>query len=364
MALLDDVRVVDLSVARGQLCARVLADLGADVVRVVAADADPPTLSNVYRNANKRVLTLDLHDARARDRLHELLRGADLLVESFDPGELAAIDDALDPVALATRYPHLVVTSITAFGLTGPYRDHASSELVLQAVGGSLFRAGSAARPPCAAPGSYASDIAGATAALGSLLALRQARASGRGQHIDVAAIEALAHCTDWALPLWSVLGTDQQRAGAPLYPLFPCADGLVRLVLPMTMRDWWSLYHWLDAPELAGRTPTFPGMPVEERQFVCDLVARAFAGRTRMDLTRAALDAGVAVTPVLLPGEVLTNEHAVSRGLGIDIGLPDGRRGLAPAGFYSVDGERAGIRTPATPITAAPDWTPRPAPV
>ena len=121
-------RVVDLADEKGELCGRMLADLGADVVRVEPPGGArsrrlPPfhggtSLFFAYRNLGKRGITLDLAQAADREKLHALLAGADALIESFAPDALAA--RGLDPAELLRRHPHLVVTSISDFGRTGP----------------------------------------------------------------------------------------------------------------------------------------------------------------------------------------------------------------------------------------------------
>src|SRR5690606_31658006 len=99
----------------------------------------------------------------------------------------------------------------------------AATELVAQALGGVVYRSGVPELAPVSAPGSYSEDVGAVVAALGGLIALRQAEDDGGGQVVDVSSILALAHCTEMALPLWSLLRSDQVRSGAGLYPLFPC---------------------------------------------------------------------------------------------------------------------------------------------
>ena len=128
---LAGLRVVDLADENGELCGRLLADLGADVLRVEGPGGAisrglPPfhagaSLGFAFRNAGKRGATLDLETGGGRARLHELLASADVLIESFAPAERARL--ALDPGDVLARHPQLVFASLSDFGSRGPYRD-------------------------------------------------------------------------------------------------------------------------------------------------------------------------------------------------------------------------------------------------
>ena len=369
--LLDDVRVVDLTDAYGAFCARVLGDLGAEVVRIEApgggggrrrAPAGPggTSLHHAHRNAGKAIVTLDPSVPAGRAAVDGLLAGADIAVIGRGWGA-GHVDQ--EPAALAERHPHLVVASLTPFGLTGPAADWASTELVAQSMAGVVYRSGVADLPPVAAPGSYCEDVGAVVAAMAATMALHQGRVDGIGQVVDVSAVLALAQCTDMALPLWSLLGSDQVRAGSGLYPLFECADGQARIVLPMTPGDWRKLIGWMGSPpEWHG--PGWEGAMLgdEQREAVLARLPDQFAGRTREEVTAEAEAAGVRVTPVLTPAEVLSNEHVVGRSTFARAAV-DGRVGALFAGLHSVDGVRAGVGGPARALDGPPAWPARPRP-
>jgi len=157
MRALEGMRVVDLADEKGELCGRLLADLGAEVIRV-----EPPggalsrrlspfapdggtSLYFGFRNAGKRGAVIDLETDAGRERLHALLDQADVMIESGLPGSLARL--GLSPASLTERHPHLVVTSITDFGQTGPYAEFQGTELVAFAMGGMMYRAGRIEKP-------------------------------------------------------------------------------------------------------------------------------------------------------------------------------------------------------------------------
>ena len=367
-ALLDGLRVVDLTDGYGALATRVLGDLGAEVVRVeppgggigrtrAPRSAAGTGLHHAYRNAGKGILTLDPAQPADRATVDHLLVGADLVVVADGWGS----SDAFGGPALHERHPHLVVTVLTPFGLTGRAAGWRATELVAQSLAGVVYRSGVAELPPVSAPGSYCEDVGAAVAALASMIALQQGRG---GQLLDVSAVLALAQCTEMSLPLWSMFRRDQVRSGAGLYPLFPCTDGLARTVLPMTPRDWRSLITWLGSPpEWHGPEWDEPMLGEAARAEVLRALTTKFASSTREDITVSGEAAGVRVTPVLTPPEVLGNEHVEARGTFVELPVDDGATGRFMAGLHSVDGVRARVGGSARALEAAPDWSARSAP-
>lgn len=367
---LADLRVVDLTGERGGLAGRVLAELGAEAVRVEPRVATPgagprpravggTSLHALHRHAGKVVVSLDHSDGADRSALDGLLAGADV---AFVAGAWGEGPDRVPAGALAGAHPHVVVVSVTPFGLDGPAAGWSGPELVTQAMAGVLYRAGVPELAPVSAPGSFCEDVGAVTAALAALVALRQAGADGSGQLVDVSEVLALAQCTDMALPLWSLLHADQSRSGAGLYPLFECTDGLARIVLPMAPADWRSLITWLGSPpEWTGPEWEAPMLAPEQRDQVVARLPARFAERTRDELALEGEAAGIRITPVLTPEEVLANEHTEARGTFTPVEVGDGGTGAMFAGFFGVDGERASVTGPARRRDEPPEWGPRP---
>jgi crotonobetainyl-CoA:carnitine CoA-transferase CaiB-like acyl-CoA transferase len=375
--LLEGVRVVDLTDGYGALSARVLGDLGAEVVRVEAPDggdghrrepcaSDGTSLHHAYRNAGKSVLTLEPPadidaDTDTRRTVDGLLAGADVVIVANGWGSDLA---SLAPAALSERHGHLVVVALTPFGLTGPAASWAATELVAQAMAGVVYRSGVPDLAPVSAPGSYCEDVGAVTAAMAAVIAVFQARRQGYGQLVDVSAVLSLAQTTDTALPLWSLLRSDQTRQGAGLYPLFACTDGLARIVLPMTAGDWRNLITWMGSPpEWTGPEweKALPG-PAERVQVLARLPER-FAACTREEITVDGEAAGLRITPVLTPAEVLANEHVVQRGTFAYQSVGTAGMGAVMAGLFGVNGERSSVTGTLCPLREAPDWGPRRAP-
>ena len=186
--MLEDLRVVDLSTEiAGPYCTKLLADAGADVVKVEPPDGDPLRRWRSgalfkFLNTSKRSVVGDL----GGDEVGDLVAAADIVVDSSGRSRAELRAAALDA-------PGLVVVSISPFGLTGPWTDRAATEFVLQAWCGSTGSRGTPDRPPVAAGGRLGEWIGGAYAAVGGVAAWKQARRTGRGEHVDVSLLECMS---------------------------------------------------------------------------------------------------------------------------------------------------------------------------
>jgi crotonobetainyl-CoA:carnitine CoA-transferase CaiB-like acyl-CoA transferase len=358
-------RVVDASDEKGELCGRLLADLGAEVIRVeppggAVSRTLPPftedgatSLYFAVRNAGKRGARIDLTSDAGRDALDGLLTGADVFVESGPPG-------SLDLAAMRAKHPRLVVTSITDFGQDGPYRDYVGTNMVGVAMGGMLHRAGRIEKPPVLIPGSLAYDVGGIAGAFGTLMATWRRLATGRGQHVDVSIMEAVAGLADWSIPNYSLNAMLGHRAGAGIYTLYRCADGFVRMII-LVPKHWRSLLEWIGHPEelMDPKYDQFLNRLIEFDKIVA-VLERFFIDKKKVDVAVEAQRRGIPATPLLRPGEVLQNEHTVGRGTFVPIEVAPGVTAQVPSGFLTVDGERAGPRSapPALDDEPAADWT------
>lgn len=242
-------RVLDLTTHGWWLCARLLADLGADVLKIEPPGGDPgrsvgpfaaghegdpdASLAWWFGNRGKRSAQLDLARGADRERLLALVAGADVVVESWGPGGLAA--HGLDADALLAANPSLVITSISPYGLDGPHADWRGPDLVVAARSGFTWLTGDTDRAPLRVGEPQAYALAAAEAAVHTLVALHHARRSGVGQRVDVAAVLAVARCTMNACEFKALEGRELVRSGSlvaysPLRPrqLYRCADGEV----------------------------------------------------------------------------------------------------------------------------------------
>jgi crotonobetainyl-CoA:carnitine CoA-transferase CaiB-like acyl-CoA transferase len=353
---LSGFRVVDLTVDRGELCGRLLADFGADVVKVEPPGGSPARglaprhgdlgLFWAMRNASKRGVVLDLEQAEGVERLHQLLACSDAVVLSGPP-----TNPALDPSTLEDRHPHLVVTVISPYGLTGAWRDRVATDGVLAATGTIAYKAGVPTKDPLLPPSLFVDDGTSVTFAYATLCALWQRRSNGAGQVVDCSVNEAIANMGDWTMPGTMARvysgeeGVREIRNGAgPVWPSFRCADGFVRVVI-LSARQWHAMREWLGEPEYLQDPDldTFPGRLAIADAVINPLIEALFADRTMDDISAEAQERGIVCTPLALPADVLRNEHFRVRGSLVELDLGGGVRGPIPSGFVELDGERAG---------------------
>ena len=261
----SSLRVVDLSTEiAGPYATKLLADHGADVLKVEEPPGDPlrrRTASHTplpdgedgalfrFLHAGKRAALCDPDRPRERARLLELLREADLLLHSAGPAELSRRAGSIEE--LLAHNPRLVIVSISPWGLTGPFAERPATEWTLQAATGFAARRGTPERGPVGAGGRLGEYAAGAFAAVGALAAWTAARASGRGRHVDVSTFEAMLTCTT----TYSDLYSQWTRALLPQYldtpSVEPAADGWVGFAA-ITSQQWQDFCLMIGRPEIA----------------------------------------------------------------------------------------------------------------
>ncbi len=234
MPLLSGVLIIDATDRLGWLAGRILADLGADVIKLEQEGGDRSRPEWRACNVNKRLLELDL--AHGRAQLEELLATADICLVTP-----ASAPSALDPDALRSSHPRLVVVAIRPFGSVGPRKGWKASDLELMAAGGAMALAGEADGVPLriSEPQSY--GWAGAQAAVGALVALFRRDRTGHGDLVDVSAQASVVTALSHAPAFVDLVGTEPTRAGAFItgrsikgarYRVFwPCRDGFINFI-------------------------------------------------------------------------------------------------------------------------------------
>ncbi len=367
---LADLRVVDLADEFGDLTGRLLADLGAQVVRIEPPDGAPtrsfPPLASdgtslwfAHRNSNKSGLSLDVSTPDGSATLHELAAGADVVIDN----------GTLDVAALHAANPALIICSVTPFGLTGPYAGFEATDEVVYGLSGNLSMSGIPEKPPLFMPGSIGTDAAGVAGAYAVCVALYQRRRTGEGQQLDVSALEAAAQLHTWGLANTSSIissGADASksntRAGTSvMYPNYKTSDGHVRCVI-LSSRQWDAMFEWMGKPEAFAAEEwgqTF--FRIMNMDVLSPFIAEHYAPMTMVEAAAEAQRRGVVATPMLTPGDLLTNEHFESRETFVDTQVSDDLNGRTTSGFMLIDGERVGYRSPAPEVggSAAPSWAP-----
>ena len=348
--MLNPYRVLDLTTERGLLCGQILADLGADVVKI-----EPPGGSSARKlgpfyqdqedaenslywwayNRNKRGVTLDMTQSEGQTILRRLAQGAKFLIESDNPGTLAQYGLSYDE--LAADNPGLIYVSITPFGQDGPKASYADSDLIILASSGPLVITGDEDRPPVrlSVPQGYLH--ASAAAAPAALIALYESHRSNRGQHIDISAQQAAAQATQSTIlsaPL-NDAETRRMAGGAKMGPLeirllWPAKDGHVSIAylfgsafahFTKRLMDW--IYEegfcdkevqQMDWVDMGGGL--FGGDPktLEDYERLKLIVEDFTKTKTKEELFQNALERGLLVAPVTTIDEVVESKQLESR--------------------------------------------------
>ena len=259
---LAGLRVLDLTGHRGALCARLLADMGADVIKLEPAGGesgrrigpfvdDRPhrdrSLFFWFYNLNKRSLTLDLTRPRGAEIFRAMARSADVVIESFAPGTLAKLGLGWDE--LHRDNPALILCSIAPFGQTGPYRDFEADDTTLTALSGMLYVNGFPGRAPVRPLGLQAYHSAAYYGAIATMCALFGRDRDGAGQWIDLSIQEATAAAVEHVAGSYFMASQIEPRRGtlhwSRYFRVGKCRDGYV---MHCTLCDWTSLVEWVKA--------------------------------------------------------------------------------------------------------------------
>ena len=366
-----DLRVVDLSSnIAGPYCTKLLADAGADVVKV--EDAGDPlrgwSASGAdlggedgalfrYLNTSKRSVRGELGDPA----VWALIDRAHLLIEDAGPGA-----DRIDVAALHARNPALVVVSISPFGASGPWAERPANEFTLQAWCGSTGSRGTPDRPPIAAGGRIGEWMAGAYAAVGAIAAWRVARRTGRGEQVDVSMFECMTVTMNtFASVFTSFLGVDPPPAPTPsieLPSIEPTSDGYVGFCA-IARQQFEDFLVLIDRPDLlADHSLANVNVRTARMDEFLGWVRAWTTTRTTAEIIELASAMRIPVAPVLDGRTVVTHEQFVARG-----SFVTGPHGFTqPRVPYRVGGRAPRPFTPAPALgrhTGGVDWAPRPGP-
>ncbi len=336
-------------------CTRQLADLGARVIKVErpgvgdfarAYDHRTRGLAShfVWTNRSKESLTLDLKQPAAQDVLGELVAQADVLVQNLAPGAAARMGLSFD--ALHAKYPRLIVCDISGYGGDGPYRDKKAYDLLIQSEAAFLSITGTPDEP-CKAGNSIADIAAGMYAYTGILSALLQRGVTGKGSHVEISMLEALA---EWmGFPMYYAYDGQQPpgrngAAHATIYPYgpFTAGDGRVVMLGLQNEREWKVFCDVvLRRPDLA-TDPRFDAnvRRSENRASLKAVIEQVFADLTAQDVIARLDEAQIANAAVNQVGDLWTHPQLHARGRFRTVGSPAGelKALLPPATIDSFD--------------------------
>ncbi len=339
---LEGLRILDLTSPEGHLCGRLLADLGAEVIKVeplqgdtarhtgpFKGDAPDPesSLPFIVLNTNKKGITLDLAGPEGRAAFKNLARTADAVLETFPPGRLEAW--GLDYQALREDNPGLVMASITGFGLSGPYSTYKAPSIVASAMGGVMYLCGSPEDAPLAPPCDLPYHLASSLAAYGVLLALRHRESTGQGQRVEVSCQEVQAE-QQHVIVNYSANATFLERAGSrsPLgggmpYGVYPAKDGYCHLVV-ISPAHWRNFLEWMGNPE-ALSDPAWENRHLRNTSadFIEPLVMELTRGLSKAEIFTQGQAHHVTVAPINRPDEFTQDPHVADRGMFAEVNHP-----------------------------------------
>lgn len=354
---LAGLRVVEFAhMVMGPTCGLVLADLGADVIKVEpAAEGDKPAGDNTRRllgagagffamlSRNKRSVVLDLKSAEGLGAARRLVAEADVLIENFRPGALDKL--GLSYAALRAENERLIYCSCKGF-LPGPYEHRVALDEVVQMMGGLAYMTGLPGKPMRA--GSSVNDILGGVfAALGVLAAVHERARTGVGSHVQSGLFETNAVLVAQHMAQAAITGTEPppmgiRRPAWPIYDVFDCADGGQVFVGVVTDTQWrlfcesFGLPHLLQDPALSTQQQR-----VLERERIVPEIAAALAMYDKPALMARCEALGLPYAPIARPWDLLEDPHLKQSGGLVPLTLDGGRAVNLPALPLSFDGER-----------------------
>ncbi len=331
MTPLDGIRVIDLSrVVSGPFCTMTLADMGADVIKLEEPGRGdesrafgPPFLGGespyfLSINRNKRSCTVNLKSDDGKAILWRLLGTADVVIENFRPGAMQRLGFGFD--AVSARHPRVVYCSISGFGDSGPDATRPGYDLIVQGESGLMDLTGEADGPPTRIGTSIADLSSGLMAAQGILLALYVRRDTGRGQHVKVAMLDAVASLLTYNTGIYFASGESPTRRGndhpsVVPYQTLRAKDGWINLGIANDAL-WVRYCDAIERPDLRD-DPRFAAAPerVTHRATLVPIIVELTARRTTQEWMDLLGSAGVPCGRIRNVGEVCTNPQLTERG-------------------------------------------------
>jgi benzylsuccinate CoA-transferase BbsE subunit len=359
--LLSDYRILDLTDHKGIYCAKILADLGADVIKLEKPGGDATrNIGPFYKdiahpeksiywwayNTNKRGITLNIETADGKDIFQRLVKTADVVVESFLPGYMDGL--GLGYAALSELNPGIIMTSISSFGQTGPYKDWKADDLVGWAMAGQAYVTGDDDRPPCQVSFPHCYLVAGCHAASATLAALYYREMSGEGQQVDVSMQEAVLWTTLLLVQFWDVMKINLFRAGSKrsmgtsLFRLaFPCKDGYVGFLIAggqLASISMPPLIKWMAEEKMLGAFEDKKDWGAKDWMQKVDAWALTqetvdawenslidfFANKTKSEIYEKAREKGMIIYPVSTTKDLAENAQLKDRDFYVEVEHPE----------------------------------------
>ncbi|MBI3981313.1 MAG: CoA transferase [Gemmatimonadetes bacterium] len=333
MGPLDGLRVIELAhIMAGPVCGRMLADLGADVIKVeklpggdtsrsfLPPDVNGESAAFMMLNRNKRGIAVDLKAPDGQEIVRRLLQRADVVIENYRTGTMERLGLGYD--ALRRHHPGLVFCEISGYGRTGPMADHGGFDLIAQGYSGLMSVTGEGPGRPPVKCGPPVTDVtAGIIACVGVLAALLHRRQTGQGQRVDTSLFEAGITQTYWQAAIALATGVSPGPMGSahPLtapYEAFQTADGWIT-VGASSQPTWVKLTEAIGHPELAA-DPRFAENAdrMRNRATLAEILSAIFQQGSSATWLQRLEAAGTPAGPVLSVGDMLSHPQAIARGM------------------------------------------------
>ena len=338
----------------GPAAGLVLADLGADVVRVEPISGDKTrTLKGsgagyfAMYNRNKRSIRLNLKSGDGIRIARELIAGADVLIENFRPGAMDRL--GLDYATLSAANPELIYCSTHGF-LKGPYEHRTALDEVAQMMGGLAYMTGPPGRP-LRAGASVIDVMGGVWGSVGVLAALEERHRTGKGMHIKSSLFESTVFLVGQHIAQYAVTGTPAAPMPArvsawAIYDVFATSDEEKVFVGVVSDSQWVTFCEEFGFDELlAEEDLRANNNRVAERERIIPEVQKKFAAMTRDELMQRLELSGLPFAPIAKPEELLDDSHLNAAGGLLDLTLPSGDEVRLPAMPFELDGEKLGAR-------------------
>lgn len=329
---LAEIRVLDLADEKGSFCSKILADLGACVIKVERPGGDASrgigpfgsnpsqsstSLSFAYNNTNKLGITLSLKHEEGKKLFLRLIQRSDVLVETFPPGFLDELGLGYESITAGNK--KLILASISGFGQSGPRKSYKSCDLVAAAMGGQMHICGAPSAAPLKAFGEQSFFTSSLFAAVGILLALRKRATSGRGDHIDVSLQESVVSTLEHVMLRYFhdqvVPGRRRDRHWSDSFCVLPCRDGFIHITPFM---QWETLVGLLDREGMAEDLKEEEWRDEDYRSKNADHVLDVLQEWTKRHGVSELFELGQLLrlpwAPVESPAQILKNPQLIAR--------------------------------------------------
>jgi benzylsuccinate CoA-transferase BbsE subunit len=353
--MLNGCRALDLTNQNGFLCGKILADLGAEVIKVEKPGGDPSRRTGPFwadtphpekslywfaYNSNKRGITLNIESDDGREILKKLVKTADFVIESFSPGFMNSL--GLGYPALSDIKKGIILTSITPFGQSGPYKDYQASDIVTMGMSGILYQTGDPDRPPVQMNLPQACLHAGADAAVGTMIAYYHRQMTELGQQVDISMQQSTAWFLANAIPLWELSGIVLKRAGAFRWTVnstqrqvWQCKDGHVFFFMVggrAGAKTFHELVSWMDSEGMANqylRSIDWENLDMfKVTQDVVDQISkpieRFFLSHSKREIAQGAVERSISICPLSSMADLLHDDQLESRNFWVKIEHPE----------------------------------------